>query len=74
MVPPGKREGGRPKRGYVDEIKEDNNNMMMATDVRENDVLKSSWRQRICCGNPLLNKLKEEEEEGGGKEDYVCSE
>ena len=49
MEPPGRRRRGRPKRRYMDVIRED----MRVAGVREEDVVdRPKWRGMIRCGDP----------------------
>ena len=49
MEPPGRRRRGRPKRRYMDAIRED----LRVAGVREEDVMdRQRWRQVIRCGDP----------------------
>jgi hypothetical protein len=49
MELPGKRKRGRPKRRFMDVVKED----MKAIGVAEKDTLdRVKWRNRIRCGDP----------------------
>ena len=49
MEPPGRRRKGRPKRRYMDVIRED----MRVPGVREEDVGdRPRWKQMIRCGDP----------------------
>ena len=49
MPVPGKRKRGRPKRRYMDMIKED----MQLVGVSEKDAAnRTKWRNLICCGDP----------------------
>ncbi|KAF7641470.1 hypothetical protein LDENG_00280470 [Lucifuga dentata] len=46
---PGRRPRGRPKRRFMDAVKED----MKLVDVREEEAEdRVRWRQMICCGDP----------------------
>ena len=48
MEPPGKRKRGRPKRRFVDAVREDTT----AVDVTEEDAEeRADWRRRIRCGD-----------------------
>ena len=45
----GKRRRGRPKRRFLDAVKED----MQKVGVKETDVKdRKMWRMMICCGHP----------------------
>ena len=49
MQLPGKRRRGRPKRRFLDVVKED----MGEVDAKEMDVEdRKIWRMMICCGHP----------------------
>ena len=49
MELPGKRKLGRPKRRFMDVVKED----MAEVKVKEEDVVdRSNWRLKIRCGDP----------------------
>ena len=49
MEPPGRRRRGRPKRRYMDVIRED----MRDAGVRREDAGdRRRWKQMICCGDP----------------------
>ena len=49
MELPGKRKQGRPKRRFMDVVKED----MAEVEVKEEDADdRSNWRLKICCGDP----------------------
>ena len=49
MELPGKRKRGRPKRRFLDVMKED----MGKVDVKETDIKnRTVWRKIICCGYP----------------------
>ena len=49
IVLPGKRKRGRPKRRFLDVLKED----MKEVGAKETDVEdRKVWRMMICCGNP----------------------
>ena len=49
MELPGKRRRGRPKRRFLDAVKED----MQEVGVKETDVEdRKMWRMMICCGHP----------------------
>ena len=49
MELPGKRRRGRPKRRFLDVVKED----MKEVGVREMDIEdRKMWRMMICCGHP----------------------
>ena len=55
----GKRKRGRPKRKFLDVVKED----MGEVDVKETDVEnRMVWRKIIRCGYPCLKKRPKEEE------------
>ena len=59
MELPGKRKRGRPKRRFMDVVKED----MAEVEVKEEDADdRSNWRLKIRCGDPDGKKPKEEEE------------
>ena len=46
---PGKRKRGRPKRRFIDVVKED----MAEVEVTEEDTEdRNNWRWKICCGDP----------------------
>ena len=46
---PGKRRRGRPKRRFLDVVKED----MKEVGVKEMDIEdRKMWRMMICCGHP----------------------
>ena len=46
---PGKRKRGRPKRRFVDVVKED----MAEVEVTEEDIVdRNNWRRKIRCGDP----------------------
>ena len=46
---PGKRKRGRPKRRFMDVVKED----MAEVEVTEEDTKdRNNWRRKICCGDP----------------------
>ena len=46
---PGKRKWGRPKRRFMDVVKED----MAEVEVTDEDTEdRSNWRWKICCGDP----------------------
>ena len=46
---PGKRKRGRPKRRFLDVVKED----LGKVSAKETDVKNSmAWRKMICCGYP----------------------
>jgi hypothetical protein len=48
---PGVRKRGRPKRRYMDNIRED----MLEKGVTENDAKdRVKWRNLMCCGDPLM--------------------
>ena len=45
----GKRKRGRPKRRFMDMVKED----MAEVEVTEEDIEdRNNWRWKICCGDP----------------------
>ena len=49
MELPGKRKRGRPKRRFMDVVKED----MAEVEVKEEDAEdRSNWRLKIRCGDP----------------------
>ena len=49
MELPGKRKRGRPKRRFMDVVKED----MAEVEVTEEDTVdRRNWRKKICCGDP----------------------
>ena len=49
MELPGKRKRGRPKRRFMDVVKED----MAEVEVTEEDTVdRINWRKKICCGDP----------------------
>ena len=49
MELPGKRKRGRPKRRFMDVVKED----MAEVEVTEEDTVDSrNWRKKIRCGDP----------------------
>ena len=49
MELPGKRRRGRPKRRFLDVVKED----MKEVGVKEMDIEdRKMWRIMICCGHP----------------------
>ena len=49
MELPGKRKRGRPKRRFMDVVKED----MAEVEVKEEDADdRSNWRLKIRCGDP----------------------
>ena len=49
MELPGKRKWGRPKRRYMDVVKED----MAEVEVTEEDTVdRNNWRRKIRCGDP----------------------
>ena len=49
MELPGKRKRGRPKRRFMDAVRED----MTSVDVTEEDAEeRADWRRRIRCGDP----------------------
>ena len=51
MELPGKRKRGRPRRRFVDVVKED----MKEVDAKETDIEdKKMWRMMIRCGHPCL--------------------
>ena len=46
---PGKRKRGRPKRRFMDVVKED----MVEVEVTEEDTVdRRNWRKKIRCGDP----------------------
>ena len=54
----GKRKRGRPKRMFMDVVKED----MAEVEVTEEDTeVRNNWRWKIRCGDPWWDKLKEED-------------
>ena len=53
--------GGRPKRSFMDVVKED---MTEVEVTEENTVDKNNRRRKIRCGDPGWEKPKEEEEGG----------
>ena len=54
----GKRKRGRPKRRFMDAMRQD----MTAIEVTEEDAEDTTeWRWKICCGDPRREKPKEEE-------------
>ena len=62
MELPGIRKRGRPKRRFMDVVKEG----MAEVEVTEEDTEdRNNWLWKICCGNgePLMGKPKEEEED-----------
>ena len=63
MVVPGRRKRGRPRRRWMDLVRED----MERVEAREGDkVDQVKWRILLCCSKkppPSREKLKEEEEE-----------
>ena len=49
MELPGKRKQGRPKRRFMDVVKED----MAEVEVTEEDTVdRRNWRKKIRCGDP----------------------
>ena len=49
MELPGKRKRGRPKRRFMDVVKED----MAEVEVTEDDTVdRRNWRKKIRCGDP----------------------
>ena len=57
MEMPGKRKRGRPKRRFMDVVKED----MAEVEVTEEDTEdRNNWRWKIRCGDPWWEKLKDE--------------
>ena len=59
MELPGKRKRGRPKRRFMDVVKED----MAEVEVTEEDTVdRRNWRKKLRCGDPWWEKPKEEEE------------
>ena len=49
MELPGKRKRGRPKRRFMDVVKED----MAEVEVTEEDAVdRRNWRKKIRCGDP----------------------
>ena len=49
MELPGKRKRGRPKRRFMDVVKED----MADVEVTEEDTVdRRNWRKKIRCGDP----------------------
>ena len=49
MELPGKRKRGRPKRRFMDVVKED----MAEVEVTEEDTVdRNNWRRTIRCGDP----------------------
>ena len=68
MELPGKRKRGRPKRKFMDVVKED----MAEVEVTEEDTVdRRNWRKKIRCGDPWWEKPKEEEEEGRKEGTYL---
>ena len=60
MELPGKRKRGRPKRRFMDVVKED----IAEVEVKEEDADdRSNWRLKIRCGNHIRGKKPKEEEE-----------
>ena len=58
MELPGKRKRGRPKRRFMDVVKED----MAEVEVTEEDTVdKINWRRKIRCGDSWWEKPNEEE-------------
>ena len=59
MELPGKSKRGRPKRWFMDVVKED----MGEVEVTEDDTDdRSNWRWKIRCADPWWKKPKEEED------------
>ena len=55
MELPGKRKRGRPKRRFMDVVKED----MAEVEVKEEDADdRSNWILKIRCGAPLMGKSR----------------
>ena len=49
MELPGKRKRGRPKRRFMDVVKED----MAEVEMTEEDTVdRNNWRRKIRCGDP----------------------
>ena len=49
MELPGKRKRGRPKRRFMDVVKED----MAEVEVTDEDTVdRRNWREKIRCGDP----------------------
>ena len=49
MELPGKRKRGRPKRRFMDVVKED----MAEVEVTEEDTVdRNNWRRKLRCGDP----------------------
>ncbi|KAF7706915.1 hypothetical protein C0J45_4443, partial [Silurus meridionalis] len=49
MEPPGRRKRGRPRRRFIDVVRED----MQVVGVKEADVEdRGVWRRMMCCGDP----------------------
>lgn len=56
MELPSKRRGGRPKRWFMDVVRED----MQVIHVTEEDLGDGNrWKQIICCADPLTGDEKE---------------
>ena len=49
MALPGKRKRGRPKRRFMDVVKED---MAEVEGTEEDTVDRNNWRMKIRCGDP----------------------
>ena len=56
---PGRRKRGRPKRRFMDVVRED---MRVVGVMEEEAGDREVWRQRICCGDPKRENSKEKEE------------
>ena len=55
MELPGKRKRGRPKRRFMDVVKED----MAEVEVAEEDTVdRNNWRRKICCVDPWWEKAE----------------
>ena len=55
MELPGKRKRGRPKRRFMDVVKED----MAEVEVTEEDTVdRNNWRRKIRCGDPWWEKAE----------------
>ena len=55
MELPGKRKRGRPKRRFMDVVKED----MAEVEVTEEDTVdRNNWRRKIRCGDPCWEKAE----------------